>query len=74
MLICDSSVKADMTVECLEMSMKEGSVDRSCFPLSGTRALFEQRLPPCHPPSLCVARCETDGEGKDDHQTEGRRE
>lgn len=26
------------------------------------------------PPSLCVAYCETDGEGKDDRQTEGRRE
>lgn len=28
---------------------------------------------PSHP-SLCVAYCETDGEGKDDRQTEGRRE
>lgn len=32
-------------------------------------------LPSLHLPlSLCVAYCETDGEGKDDRQTEGGRE
>ena len=62
-----------MTPENLEMSMEACTVDH-CYFLSSLILLFSTiSLPPLSP-SPCVACCETDGEGKDDRQTEGGRE
>lgn len=50
------------------MSMEALTSPSSLAPLCSTFFLS------LHPPSPCVACCETDGEGKDDRQTEGGRE
>lgn len=65
--LCEST----MTSESVEMSMEACTVYHSIF--LPHLSSFSLSSSPSHP-SLCVAYCETDGEGKDDRQTEGRRE
>ncbi len=70
--VCDISVKAALKHNPRECRNVSGSMHCISFPFSFLTYPLVSTI--SLPPSLCVAYCETDGEGKDDRQTEGGRE